>query len=218
MSMVFKGQEMGSVLAKDQITHLTRYYYLDDMLYHVSLFPVKEFYPRIPSVRCPGEDDSIPRISFSCYSIVDTLRAVPESGRTLRKMLDAGIEPVIYVYMLPIERCVRVSDPRQPAKGLRLLPVSETERYVPDASMTGECWLLDNVEGSDLYQVTFRIKDICGEEPIIEECVPDMDNLDMVLRRFGCRTTRENLGKFWYPGNENKILSYILDICMENSL
>ena len=61
------------------------------MLYHVSLFPVKQFYPRIPVSRCCGENSYISRISFSQFSALKALSAIPEGGRNISCMLKLGI-------------------------------------------------------------------------------------------------------------------------------
>ena len=66
------------------------------MLYHVSLFPVKQFYPRIPVSRCCGENSYISRISFSQFSALKALSAIPEGGRNISCMLKLGICPVLY--------------------------------------------------------------------------------------------------------------------------
>ena len=62
------------------------------MLYHVSFFPVEQFYPRVPKARCSGENSDILRISFSNKSELDALRAVPDAAKIIQQMLDAGIK------------------------------------------------------------------------------------------------------------------------------
>lgn len=113
------------------------------MLYHVSFFPVKQFYPRIPCFRCENENMDIPRISFSDISKLEALRAIPSSDRILKKMLDLEIYPTLYAYSMAEEFCTIVETPSQEAAGIRLLPCLETQEYVPDAIYTGECWMLD---------------------------------------------------------------------------
>lgn len=94
------------------------------MLYHVSFFPVKQFYPRIPCFRCENENMDIPRISFSDISKLEALRAIPSSDRILKKMLDLEIYPTLYAYSMAEEFCTIVETPSQEAAGIRLLPVS----------------------------------------------------------------------------------------------
>ena len=192
------------------------------MLYHVSLFPVKQFYPRVPIARCLGEDDVIPRISFSEYSELEAIRAVPQAERNIQTLLDLGIEPTLYVYALAEKLCTVVDSPFEKAKGLRLFYC--TEEYVPDTELTGECWLLDTPNMSDIICRTFRITDIAFDmldedvqriESIgLVPCSDAEDNLEQLFKHFHCKVKPDdpNLSKFNYPGNENSFLTHVLEV------
>ena len=130
------------------------------MLYHMSFFPVKQFYPRIPCFRCENENMDIPRISFSDISKLEALRAIPSSDRILKKMLDLEIYPTLYAYSMAKESCTTVKTPSQEAAGIRLLPCLETQEYVPDARYTGECWVLDPPDMKNIICKKYRVLDI----------------------------------------------------------
>ena len=193
------------------------------MLYHVSFFPVKQFYPRVPKARCTGENSNIPRISFSNKSELEALRAMPDAARIIQLMLDAGIKPTLYVYSVPEDTYVFVQDPCQSADEIRLLPCEQTAVYVPDAKYTGECWLLDAPDMDDVFCETFQITKIKHFDRWIDDIwmkhiIKSKENLEMVFQKYGCRVSPDNpkLSKFLYPGNENNFLVNVLEILKKN--
>lgn len=162
------------------------------MLYHVSFFPVKQFYPRIPCFRCENENMDIPRISFSDISKLEALRAIPSSDRILKKMLDLEIYPTLYAYSMAEEFCTIVETPSQEAAGIRLLPCLETQEYVPDARYTGECWMLDPPDMKTITCEKYRVLDIeldqkqntFIEDAVLEQSETVEDNLIQIFSRF----------------------------------
>lgn len=195
------------------------------MLYHVSLFPVKSFYPRVPAIRCHSENSDIPRISFSQYSELDALRAVPEAGLNIKQLLTLGICPALYVYMLSEEVCQFVLSPDEKAKGIRVFECNE--KYVPDADLSGECWVLDYLDTDKLQCQTFYITDIqydafapnLGyiEDISLRPCTAPEDNLERLFDKFECKIRPDNpkLSKIFYPGNENAFLGHVLDALID---
>ena len=195
------------------------------MLYHVSLFPVKQFYPRIPVSRCCGENSYISRISFSQFSALKALSAIPEGGRNISCMLKLGICPVLYVYTIPEDQCILVHYPEEKAKGIRYM--GDILEYVPDSDLTGECWLLDKPD-MDMFtcrtfyvsHIEFDISDVdlyIIKNIELEPCVNPESNLDRLFAKFRCKCKPDDpgLSEFYYPGNENAFLTYILDIFEE---
>lgn len=189
------------------------------MLYHVSFFPVEQFYPRVPKARCSGENSDILRISFSNKSELDALRAVPDAARIIQRMLDAGIKPILYVYSVPEYKYISVADPDQSAEGIRLLPCEQTTLYVPDAKYTGECWILDTPDMEDIFCETFQITKIKHFDRWIDDIwmkhiIGPKENLEMIFQKYECRILPDNpkLSKFLYPGNENVFLANVLGI------
>lgn len=195
------------------------------MLYHVSLFPIKQFYPRIPVSRCCGEDFHIPRISFSRFSGLKALRAIPEGGRNISKMLKLGICPVLYVYTIPEDQCILVHYPEEKVKGIRYMV--DILEYVPDSDLTGECWMLDKPDIHMFTCRTFYIShiefDISAVDLHIiknielEPCFNPENNLERLFAKFRCKCKPDDpgLSEFYYPGNENAFLTHILDIFEE---
>lgn len=193
------------------------------MLYHISFFPVKQFYPRVPKARCVGENSDIPRISFSNKTYLEALRAMPDAARIIHLMLEAGIKPTLYVYFVPEDTYVSVQDPNQSADGIRLLPCEQTVFYVPDAKYTGECWLLDVPDMADIFCETFEITQIdCLDNWIdriwMNDTICPKENLEMIFQKYKCRVSPDNpkLSKFLYPGNENNFLVNVLEILKDN--
>ncbi len=196
------------------------------MLYHVSFFPVKQFYPRIPCFRCENENMDIPRISFSDISKLEALRAIPSSDRILKKMLDLEIYPTLYAYSMAEEFCTIVETPSQEAAGIRLLPCLETQEYVPGARYTGECWMLDPPDMKTITCEKYRVLDIeldqkqntFIEDAVLEQSETVEDNLIQIFSRFQIKKSPDDprLKKFLFPGNENKFLMNLLDVLCEN--
>lgn len=46
---------------------------------HISFDIVDEFTPRVPRQRCPGEDETVPRICVA-EDILNAVNAVPQAG------------------------------------------------------------------------------------------------------------------------------------------
>lgn len=195
------------------------------MLYHVSLFPIKSFYPRIPAIRCDRENSDIPRISFSQYSELDALRAVPEAGLNIKNLLTLGICPVLYIYMLSENICQFVASPDEKVEGIRVFKC--TDKYVPDADLSGECWILDNLKMDKLQCRTLYITDIqydafasnIGyiEDISFRPCSTPESNLERLFDKFECKIKPDDpkLSKFFYPGNENAFLGHVLDVLID---
>lgn len=196
------------------------------MLYHVSLFPVKSFYPRVPAIRCDSENSDIPRISFSQYSELDALRAVPEAGLSIKQLLTLGICPTLYVYTLSEDICRFVLSPDEKANGIRVFEC--TKKYVPDADLSGECWVLDFINMDDLQCRTFYITDIKYDmydfklghikDISLRPCDNPTDNLERLFTKCNCETKLDDpkILKFLYPGNENAFLGYALEVLLDD--
>lgn len=99
--------------------------------------------------------------------------------------------------------------------------------YVPDSDLTGECWLLDKPD-MDMFtcrtfyisHIEFDISDVdlyIVKNIELELCVNPESNLDRLFDKFCCKCKLDDprLSKFYYPGNENAFLTYILDIFEE---
>ena len=192
------------------------------MLYHVSFFPVEQFYPRVPQIRCRFENAHIPRISFSCKSVLEALRAIPDAAVTIHRMLEIGIEPTIYVYSVSENIYIPVEDPRQSAEGIRLLPCEETAYYVPDAELHGECWLLDTPDMDDIFCKVLKITKMdCIDTWIadikLEEVRSPEGNLERIFSYYKCEMPdSRDLAEVMYPGNENVFLANVLGIMKKN--
>ena len=52
---------------------------------HVSFDIVDEFTPRVPRQRCPGEDETVPRICVA-EDILNAVNAVPQAGLVMENM------------------------------------------------------------------------------------------------------------------------------------
>ena len=51
---------------------------------HISFDIVDEFTPRVPRQRCPGEDETVPRICVA-EDILNAVNAVPQAGLVMEK-------------------------------------------------------------------------------------------------------------------------------------
>lgn len=97
-------------------------------LIHVSFDEIDEFVPRIPKHRCPGEDDTIPRICVAS-TVKKCLLSMPGAGSAVKNLVDLDIPAVIHAYILtPYYGSVRYN--------------TIVCKYVPDARYTGEMWLV----------------------------------------------------------------------------
>lgn len=126
---------------------------------HCSFDTVTEFIPRIPKQRVEGmftEDDKIKRICVA-PTVQQALQGIPQSGIVMETMKELKLPIIVHAYYLK--------------GGFFYNP---TEEQVPDVSVTGEHWLLqnpDSVYRRD-YEVTDfltrRLKDMNGkEEPFL---------------------------------------------------
>lgn len=89
------------------------------------------FIPRVPTGRIDGmEDGATPRICVA-DSVCGAMRAMPATGRMIKAMRMAGMAVVIHAYYLTANE----------AKVYRPSKVQ-----VPDASLTGERWVLGRPE------------------------------------------------------------------------
>ena len=66
---------------------------------HVSFDIVDEFIPRVPRQRCPGEDETVPRICVA-EDILNAVNAVPQAGLVMENMKSLGLPVVIHAYYL----------------------------------------------------------------------------------------------------------------------
>ena len=66
---------------------------------HISFDIVDEFIPRVPRQRCPGEDETVPRICVA-EDILNAVNAVPQAGLVMENMKNIGLPVVIHAYYL----------------------------------------------------------------------------------------------------------------------
>ena len=197
------------------------------MLYHATLFPVKKFVPRVPLIRCDNEDQTIPRISFSEKSEFHAVSAIPSITENLNRMLEFGLYPTLYLYTYPEEDCQVVRSVEEEPHGIRLLPSGYVQDYVPDADLTGECWLLESPDPSKIHLQTYEIKDILydivdGQSQLIHISMDVVakkkeDNIPKLFHKFGIKKSLDDprFSEFYYSGNENGFLGNILKIFSE---
>lgn len=98
---------------------------------HISFDIVDEFTPRVPRQRCPGEDETVPRICVA-EDILNAVNAVPQAGLVMENMKSLGLPVVIHAYYLTGEGMGK----------------EKVQNYVPDAKLTGEFWLTEKPRGS----------------------------------------------------------------------
>lgn len=94
----------------------------DMPLIHCSFETVEDFYPRIPLQRCPGEDDSIPRICVA-DSVNNALNAMPQAAEVLDTMERIRVPLILHVYYL---------------ESSNVMNSVMVQKYVPDALATHE--------------------------------------------------------------------------------
>ena len=105
---------------------------------HCSFDLVDKFVPRIPKNRCIGEDATIPRICAG-QTIRGCLSSMPKAGDTMHRMRQMGLPVIIHAYYM---RCKHA--------------VFDIKDYVPDATTTGEIWLLESP--SEIHRVDYEIR------------------------------------------------------------
>lgn len=98
-------------------------------LYHVSYNKIDRFTPRIPQNRCPGENDSIPRICLS-DSIEGCINALPCSAEPIRRAMNADASIGLFVYTF------------YPEDEETILCPEQISHMVPDALDNHEYWLM----------------------------------------------------------------------------
>lgn len=116
------------------------------------------------------------------------------------------------------------------ADGIRLLPSGDVQRYVPDAYLTKECWMLDSPDPSKMEMHLYEIKDILYDEidkreqlihvsTVLLSEYPE-DNFTKLFSAYGIRKSLDDpkFSEFYYPGNENAFLSNCLNIITEKEL
>lgn len=107
---------------------------------HISFDIVDEFTPRVPLQRCPGEDETIPRICVA-EEILNAVNAVPQAGLVMENMKNLGLPVIIHAYYLTGEG----------------MGQEEVQNYVPDAKLTGELWLTEKPQ--EVRRVDYEIVD-----------------------------------------------------------
>ena len=105
---------------------------------HCSFDLVDKFVPRIPKNRCIGEDATIPRICAG-QTIRGCLSSMPKAGDTMHRMRQMGLPVIIHAYYM---RCKHA--------------VFDIKDYVPDATTTGEIWLLESP--SEVHRVDYEVR------------------------------------------------------------
>lgn len=111
---------------------------------HISFDIVNEFIPRVPRQRCPGEDETVPRICVA-EDLPNAVNAVPQAGLVMEHMKSLGLPVVIHAYYLTGEGMEK----------------EEVQNYVPDAKATGEFWLTENPR--EVRRVDYEIADFTTE-------------------------------------------------------
>lgn len=115
-------------------------------LYHVSVEPVQQFVPRVPKQRCPGEDGTIKRICC-CKNIFECINAMPGGASVIDCLLHLCKNAVIYVYQFIV-----------PDDADWVFNPAQTVRYVPDAEISGEYWLIKTPD--QVLETMYLIHDI----------------------------------------------------------
>lgn len=140
-------------------------------LIHVSFDIVPRLVPRVPNSRLDDEDSTIKRICVT-DSVQKSLQAVPDSGEILYAMEKLGLPLLIHAYYLEADPdMVRRTD--------------EIVSMVPDASFTGECWVLS--EPVQKRRVDYEVI-----SPIIHKVKMPDGTYKRVL--FGCGIKRVKYG------------------------
>lgn len=115
------------------------------VLCHCSFEPVEKFVPRIPSQRCPTEDDTIPRICVS-ENIKYCINAIPQGVEVLQYMQKLEMPMIVHVYYFA-EECYEPMD---------------IVGYVPDAVVSHEHWIM--TKPSEVRHQVIRITDFFSKQ------------------------------------------------------
>ena len=103
--------------------------------------PLKCFYPRIPEFRLKNENSEIPRICLS-DSIEGCLSAAPWGGDNIGEV---GKLEALRVYEFNVDNYDNILFPEELVKS----------KYVPDANITGEHWVLNqNLYPDSTYYIS----------------------------------------------------------------
>lgn len=161
---------------------------------HVSFDQIEKFIPRVPGSRCPNEDNTIPRICVA-PDIRSALNAIPQCGQVLEYMRKLGLPVIIHAYYL---------------YGGKRIDNKGVQKYVPDAAITKEFWLVTPPEG--VRRVDYVVNDFStlkDKDPFGHE----------IWHIFGVRLKRCR-----FQSNINNLVSNfscnerkVREICMENS-
>lgn len=155
---------------------------------HVSFDRVEKFVPKTYENTCPDEDSSIPHICVAS-TIGAALNAVPTAGFVLSYMRELNLPIILHVYYLT---------------GSAVMENDEVQKYVPDADLTGETWLLkapESVQRKDYMVTDFRTKDYIDEYGHEVRCICDME-----IEKCEFQSNRENfLDCFAASGNRDAL-------------
>lgn len=130
------------------------------MLYHISfdvLETVEKFKPRIPENRMPDEDKTIKRVCCA-DTLEGAIMALPDNPSFL---MSDKLFPLIKVYEL---------DETKVKKGKFFTP-SEIVDKVPDALATGEHWITETIEPSNVYTIQTTSMKYDGSSRTIKELI-----------------------------------------------
>ncbi len=140
----------------------------DEILIHASFSQVKQFTPRIPENRLPGENDTIPRICFST-KLESALTSMPSGGIALKGLLKAipQVAPVIHIY------CCYMWENEH----VRFIQPIDVERFfhVLDAVDRSEWWALDTPK---LHHKIIKI-----QKAELRDCIDQNENKNAVVEK-----------------------------------
>ncbi|RKJ44875.1 hypothetical protein D7Y09_14100 [bacterium 1XD42-1] len=140
----------------------------DEILIHASFSQVKQFTPRIPENRLPGENDTIPRICFST-KLESALTSMPSGGIALKGLLKAipQVAPVIHIY------CCYMWENEH----VRFIQPIDVERFfhVLDAVDRSEWWALDTPK---LHHCIIKI-----QKAELKDCIDQNENKNAIVEK-----------------------------------
>lgn len=140
----------------------------DEILIHASFSQVKQFTPRIPENRLPGENDTIPRICFST-KLESALTSMPSGGIALKGLLKAipQVAPVIHIY------CCYMWENEH----VRFIQPIDVERFfhVLDAVDRSEWWALDIPK---LHHCIIKI-----QKAELKDCIDQNENKNAIVEK-----------------------------------
>ena len=140
----------------------------DEILIHASFSQVKQFTPRIPENRLPGENDTIPRICFST-KLESALTSMPSGGIALKGLLKAipHVAPVIHIY------CCHIWENEH----VRFIRPADVKRFfhVLDAADRSEWWALDTPK---LHHKIIKI-----QKAELKDCIDQNENKNAIVKK-----------------------------------